>query len=842
MTGPGEVKRVPLRIKLPFATADEFITRYGANVAAGGLFVATRSTRPEGTPVSFELVLADGTRLMRGEGAVQKVVPEAEPGRAGMLVRFTRIDAQTKALLDRVLAARAGVPAPQDPPLEPSPPLPPPAPLPAPERAGAAFTPVELPATSPSGLRSVAALPPTSSHSGVSGLGKTPPLGARPVTGSTAAFTSEPTKTPALGTRGPGGGYAPSPSPVPSSTPPLPPRGTASIATAVPSSTPPLPPRGSTPGPAPAPERTPPLPAPPTPAVEPLVTPALPVRAVAPPPSRPTVPTEPGLPMATVSVPAGEEIVLGIDLGTTTCRVAVFVDGAPRLVPITSERGIALPSVVAFDKVRQKLLVGSPARRYAVDFPDQSAVGFKRLIGRRARSKKVQELAKRFAYPIVADPEGDAGVELGGHVFGIPELSAQLLLELKNAAQEYVGKTVNRAVLCVPAWCNDYQRGAVLEAGRRAGLSVMRVLNEPSAVALAFGHGKGLARKRVLVYDLGGGTFDASVVEITGDDIEVVSTGGDAFLGGLDFDYRLAEALVGAMPERPRERLIQSRMGVERVRDACENAKIALSERELAQVNVPFATTDDAGNPMDLKSDVRRDFLEQNTSDLVERTVLVTRVVLEAARLSPQALDEVLVVGGQSRAPAVRRALEAFLGKPVRTDVDAQGAVALGAAVLGRSLVQQERGRKGALLSEVLSAPIGIAVRGGGIRRVLERNTRLPADKTLAVPVKQGQPTRIAVFQGTAEQAEDNEYLGALQLVGDRTGDVEVRFAVSPDGRLALSATAPGGKPCDAAFTTADASDAVRTALLAEAPLPFQEPEAGGTKGLLGGFKRLFNR
>ncbi|MCC6335474.1 MAG: TIGR02266 family protein [Myxococcales bacterium] len=685
MTSPDESKRVPLRIRLPFSTESEFVDKYGVHLAPGGIFITTRSSKPEGTLLSLEVVLTDGSRVMRGEGVVERVVEDEQPGKSGMLVRFTRIDARTKALLDLVTAARAGV------------------------------TP-EPPATGPS-----------------------------------------------------------QPEP-----------------------------------PAPAPYRSSPTPGP---------------------------FSSKGKP------PLSEDLVLGIDLGTTTCRVALVQDGAPRLLTIPSERGVAMPSAVALDTAKARLLVGSAARKHRVEHPEQTIVGFKRLMGRRARSKKVREIAGRVAFSIVADMEGDAGVELGERTYALPEFAAMLLRELKNAAQEHLHREVYRAVLCVPAWYTDHQRASVLEAGRLAGLEILSLLNEPSAVALAFGYGRGLARKRVLVYDLGGGTFDASVVEITGDDIEVVSTGGDVFLGGLDFDSRLADALIGTLAESVRDRLLESRITVERVRDAAELAKITLSEKTETPVRVPFITHDDSGKPVDLTVTVERSFLEANTQDLVERTVEVTQVVLDAAKLTPQHLDEVVLVGGQSRAPAIRARLEQVLGRPGRNDVDPQGAVALGAALYGHSLVQKERGKKGLRLAEVLAAPIGVAVRGGGVRRVLERNTRLPAGKTLAVPVEAGQTMGLAVVQGAAPLAVDNEYLGALHATFDRSGEASLRFSLSTDGRLTVSATSPTGKETQLTFATPDASEAVHAELLAQSPLPGEVgPVTSSKSGLFGGIKKLFGR
>ncbi len=668
MTG-SDAKPVALRIRLPFATEEEFVERYGQNVARGGIFIATRAVKAVGTAIAFELVLQGGERLMRGEGAVQQVQEDETPGKSGMLVRFIRLDARTRALIDRILALREGLADAEPPAAEPSKPPPAPAPI-------------------GRGLKPAAAL-------------------------------------------------------------------------------------------------------------------------------------------------LADDVVLGIDLGTTTCRAAVWLDGGPQLIPLAGPTGFALPSLVAVDD-EGNLRVGPAAKGIRAEHPENAVTGLKRLLGQRARSKAVKQLLPRFPFTVVADQDGDAGAELAGRVHSMPELAALLLKEIKNSAQDMLERELKRAVLCVPAWYSDHQRGAVLEAGRLAGLEVLRILNEPSAVALAFGYGRGLARKRLLVYDLGGGTFDASVVEMTGDDLEVVSTGGDNFLGGIDFDERVADALAGTFPENLRQRLEQSRVSWERTRDAAEVAKISLSDQETAAVHVPFAVTDEAGGPVDLRASVTRAQIDQLTNDLVERTADVTRVVLEVGRINAAALDEVLLVGGQSRAPLVRKRLEALVGRPPRTDVDPQGAVALGAAIFGHSLVQRERGKAGVSLSEVLSAPIGVAVKGGGFLRVLERNTRLPAEKTLAVPVAD-RAVEVAIFQGTHVRADENEYLGALHAPADKPGELVLRFTVSADGRLDVGAV---GKK--ASFSTSDATDEVRARLFAEAPLP-GEGEAA-SKGLFKGIKRLFGR
>ncbi|MBX5483404.1 MAG: Hsp70 family protein [Myxococcaceae bacterium] len=537
-----------------------------------------------------------------------------------------------------------------------------------------------------------------------------------------------------------------------------------------------------------------------------------------------------------------DEVILGIDLGTTNSRAAVFVDGVAKLVPLSADgRTVSLPSVVALDE-KERFLVGARAKAQILIDPINTVFGAKRLMGRRARSRHVREVSKRFPWKIVADPEGDAGVELRGKTFSLPEIASKLLGTLKDAAQTWVGRVIHRCVLCVPAYFNDHQRSALLQAGRLAGLEVMRIFNEPSAVALAYGYGRGLARKRVLVYDLGGGTFDASIVEITGDDLDVVATGGDNFLGGMDFDLRVADELNRALEHDTHVVPDGSLHSLQRIRDAAEQAKITLSDVERTAVHVPFASTLPDGSPVDLRTELTRQTLEGLTADLVERTVETTLAVLQAANLGSQSIDEVLLVGGQSLAPLVHRRMAEALGRPTRSDVDPHGAVALGAAILGHALARQEKGRTGVVLSEILSLPIGIGVKGGGMKKVLDRNTRLPAEKTLTLPVKAGVPLGVAVFQGDAGTAEDNEYLGSLQLSPERSGEANLRFILSPDGLLQVTAQSPGART-EVTLATSDASEAIRQAVWANAPLPGEE-EGGNARegGLFGGIRRLFGR
>ena len=384
-------------------------------------------------------------------------------------------------------------------------------------------------------------------------------------------------------------------------------------------------------------------------------------------------------------------------------------------------------------------------------------------------------------------------------------------------------------MLCVPAHFDDRQRAAMREAGASAGLDVLRILNSPSAAALAFGHGRGLARKRLLVVELGGGGLDVSVVQLTGDDLEVITTGGDPTLGGMDFDARIAEALVSARqaqglarPEHPSDWVP--------LLAAAEAAKVALSERESVTLSLPGTSS-----PFSLD----RERLEALTADLVQRITLGVRQVLEFSALTPQGLDEVLLVGSQGRAPGVRRRLEESLGVPVRVEEGSPAFAALGAALLGQGLLDVAAGKPGATVSEVLSMPLGVAERGGTLRRVLERNTRLPAEKTLVFAVTPG-PLPLVLFQGTSPLAAENEFLGTLTLPMERAGEAEVHFSLSQDGTLSLEATLPTARRHPVTLSAELPEDTELESLISRSPL---EGEPGARSGgLFSGLRKLFGR
>lgn len=530
--------------------------------------------------------------------------------------------------------------------------------------------------------------------------------------------------------------------------------------------------------------------------------------------------------MATPVAPSAPEVVLGIDLGTTQSRVALFHEGSPQLIPLGGSEARSLPSLLAVDASGQ-LLTGTAALSEAERAPRHAATGLKRLFGLRARSPRIRALLG-LPFSVTADPRGDACVELHGRLVPLSEFATLLLRELKSAAASFLGREATRAVLCVPAHFDARQRAALREAAERAGLQVLRILNAPAAATLAYGHGRGLARKRVLVVDLGGGGLEVSVVQVTGDDLEIVTTGCEPMLGGMDFDARIAEALNAELRERGTS-TPEPAPDWSALRTAAEAAKVALSEQDQATVSLRGGA----------QASLSRERVEALTADLAQRVTEATREVLESSALTPQGLDAVLLVGGQSQSPLVRRRLEESLGVPVRSDVDPLGAVAVGAALLGRSLLEIESGKPGATVSDVLSVPLGVAERGGTIRRVFERNTRLPADKTLVIPVTPGLLS-LALFQGLSPLAAESEYLGALHFQLERAGEAELHFSLSQDGTLSLAATLPGAKKQPVTLAAEDLEDAARDALLARSPFATEtEPRPSG---LFKGLRKLFGK
>nr|WP_236673473.1 Hsp70 family protein [Comamonas sp. JC664] len=530
---------------------------------------------------------------------------------------------------------------------------------------------------------------------------------------------------------------------------------------------------------------------------------------------------------APASAPASPEVVLGIDLGTTQARVAYVQNGTPTLIPLPGTTATDLPALIAVNG-NGDLVVGTSAQLEGSRAPRRAVPGLKRLLGLKPRSPQLRWLAPLLPYPVTTDTNGDAAVEVRGRVISPTLFTAMLLRELKHAAATHLGRKPTRAVICAPTHFTDRQCAALREAATLAGLDAQRILIAPAAAALAYAHGRGLARKRVLVVDLGGGGLQVCVVQVTGDDLEVITTGGDATLGGMDFDGRIAEALASDLSEQgvPKPDHPLDWMPL---RAAAESTKVALSTQEQVDVTLPSGTV----------PPFNRERVEALTADLAQRVTTVVRDVLDSNALSPQGLDAVLLVGGQSATPMVRRRLEESLGVSVRDDVDAKNSVALGAALLGQGLLLAEAGKPAATVSEVLSTPLAVAERGGTLRRFLERNTRLPATKTLVLACTPG-PLEVALFQGTSAQAGGAEYLGRVALHVDRAGEVELHFALTADGALAVEATLPGVKRHAVPLGTEPLDDAAFDALIARSPWePAPEPRPGG---LLSGIKKLFGR
>ncbi len=539
---------------------------------------------------------------------------------------------------------------------------------------------------------------------------------------------------------------------------------------------------------------------------------------------------------------------LGIDLGTTNCCVAVAEDGKARV--LGSRQGWnTIPSVVAFD-AHGRLLVGQPAKAQMVANAQNTVSGSKRLVGRPFASPTVQACRERFFYDIVEGQRGEAAVRFAGRDFTLQQISAFLLAEIRQVAARALGEEVARAVVTVPAYYNDHQRQAVREAGRLAGLEIARIVNEPTAAALAYGYGRSLD-EQVLVYDLGGGTFDASLLRIQGEVYEVRSTGGDTFLGGVDFDNQLVDHLAWRFQEEygfppPPERAVW-----QRIRDAAEETKVALSEAERAVAQVPYLCKDARGQDLELRVEVTRAELEGLTGRLVERTLEVCREVLAARGLSPADQDEVLLVGGQSRMPLVWRRIREVLGREPSRAVHPDEAVALGAALLAGS----EDRIDSVVLVDVLPMGIGVGLPGGRMAQVIPRNTPLPARRSyeLATVRDRQAELELAVFQGDSARAAECEYLGTLRVAGlppRPRGEVRVAvdFALGHEGLLTVTARdGASGRTTEARFATSDTPESLRRKLGVSEPArppPGARPlEPGAPPGARPGlFRRLLGR
>ena len=787
-------KAVGLLVKLAHHGLEEFEHKYATNLSHGGMFIRTREPEPVGRKLRFRVELADGLRVLQGT-AVVRWVRGPEDGAPGMGIEFLSLDSASRALVDRMLRAR---PMPKGPiaPLTPVEPL---RVVPPPKRPGAVASAARPePASVPFVTEEGAAGPPRSeeevfstvvdsgmwtSEQAAAPVMVPPPAGAQlwgPRDGASeidleladlvAATPSPPEAAPAEGA-------AEFDIDLELVAQPAAP---AVLFDASPSE-----PRWLRPE-------------------APAAPPAPPVVLVPPPPaaSRPPVLEEkhPEGPIPLVQSTTGpvfltgvEEVdgtgpIIGIDLGTTNSACAVLSKGRP--IILNSKDGYnTIPSVVALTP-QGKLLVGHRAKSQMTLNPTRSIWGAKRLVGRAYDSPTVRQVRERFHYEICSGTEGRAAVRLGPHVLAREEVQGLILRECREMAEQVLGQPVKRAVVTCPAYYSEPQREAVRRAGRMAGLKVERVLNEPTAAALAFGMNRELTKK-VLVYDLGGGTFDATLVRLDQNVFEVLATGGDVFLGGVDFDNQIVDLLLERYARQHGESFAGDRVALSRVVEMAERAKVALSGRTGFEVQLPMLELDRSGAPRDLTCTVTRKEIEGACEELVDRTIQVVQDVLLDAKLKATDVDDVILVGGMSRMPMVRERLQQVFKKPAHASVNADEAVALGAALYTGTIDKVSS----VVLIDVVPMTIGLGKVGGGFHRLIERNTPLPATKSFGISTHEDnqEVLEVMLFQGEDANVAGNELLGAVHIDGlprGPKGSVQVAVSLSLDAECVLKVEA----------------------------------------------------
>ncbi|AKJ07658.1 uncharacterized protein (TIGR02266 family) [Archangium gephyra] len=817
-------KAVGLLVKLKHTDIGNFVEEFAVNISPGGMFIRSREPQPVGTPVKFEVRIADGLRVMKGSAVVRWVrPPEDLSGPPGMGIQFTELDAPSQSLVDRMLQRKGEAPAaPVSAPPVAAPPAarPPAAPAVAPVQGVPSVAPVApgarpVPAARPPEPLAppppppvtavdipldeliAATIPPERARA------EPPPAAKPPARQGSSMQEFDLADLSAAATPGP-------------ATPPQPARaGQASSAVELelessdddeplefarpvagqafrPPAKKPAPPSGVRPA-APAAPVAPPAPVPPKPqAAQPAAPQLAPVAAKPAAPLPPEPKSSPGqVRTVFLTPPANIESkgpVIGIDLGTSNSCVAVVTNNKPMV--LRSREGYnTIPSVVSLSS-QGKLLVSHRAKSQVLLRPEQTIYGAKRLVGRPFDSAVVNQVRERFHYEIIPDARGRAAVRMGEHVLSLEEVQGIILRECKELAEQHLGQKVERAVVTVPAYYSEPQREAVRRAGWMAGLKVERILNEPTSAALAYGLNREVTKK-VLVYDLGGGTFDATILRIDRNVFEVLATGGDIFLGGMDFDNVLVDLLLERFQQQEKVNFQGDRIALSRVTDAAERAKVALSESNSYEVHIPMLMMDEAGQPRDLHVTLTRAEMEKACLPMVMRTLDVVRDVLLDAKMRPGDIDDILMVGGQARMPLVREKLKEVFGKPPHAGVNTDEAVALGAALYSNAVDKVSS----VVLIDVLPMTIGVAMPGGAFTRVIERNTPLPAQRSFAISTTRDneEVMELSIFQGEDTHISANEYLGTVRLEGlprGPKGSVRVAVTLRLDSECVLHVTA----------------------------------------------------